>query len=97
MPGTNAIFHRAYLVRWPRKAVGERWSSDMGEVVCDTPNVDKLPEYVVISPMAIVCPTCEAKSRQVCDVLIGDGVVTEVIHVERIKAAAVDRRAIRNK
>jgi len=48
--------------------------------------VGKLPEYISISPITIVCPKCKAPSGDVCEVLLGGGL--ETVHVERIKAAA---------
>jgi hypothetical protein len=51
--------------------------------------MDKLPEYVAISPITLVWPRSQAKPGDVCEVTLGEGL--EIVHVERIKtAAAVD-------
>jgi hypothetical protein len=47
--------------------------------------VEELPEYVAISPIALVCPRCKAEPGDVCEVLFGEGL--EIVHVERIKLA----------
>lgn len=66
--------YRVYLVR------------RRGQVMCHTPSVDKLPEYIAISPITLVCPRCHAEPGDVCEVVLGEGL--EIVHVERIKAAA---------
>jgi hypothetical protein len=48
--------------------------------------VDKLPEYIAISPVSILCPKCQAKPGDACEVMVSEGL--EIVHVERIKAAA---------
>ncbi len=54
----------------------------------------KLPEYIKISPLALVCPRCHAAARQVCDLLDGE---VELVHVERIAAAATKDVAARRR
>jgi hypothetical protein len=52
--------------------------------------LEKLPPYIAISPVTLACPRCGAAPGRVCEILDGrifDGKV-EVVHVERIKAAA---------
>lgn len=44
-----------------------------------------MPEYLPISPMALVCPRCKAKSGEPC---IGIGDELELVHLQRIEAAA---------
>jgi hypothetical protein len=46
--------------------------------------MEKAPEYVAISPMALNCPFCKAKPGIACEML--DDMV-ELIHLERIEAA----------
>jgi hypothetical protein len=36
-------------------------------------SVDKLPEYVAISPITLVCPRCHAEPGDSCEVLLGKG------------------------
>jgi hypothetical protein len=45
----------------------------------------KQPEFIPISPMTLVCPNCGVKAGQACTMLRGE---VELIHVERIRAAA---------
>jgi hypothetical protein len=47
--------------------------------------VEKPPLSIAISPVTLACPRCGAAPGVVCEI-IGGGV--EVVHVERIKAAA---------
>jgi hypothetical protein len=47
--------------------------------------VEERPEYVAISPMAVVCSRCGAEPGQVCEVLAAEGL--EIVHIERIKLA----------
>jgi hypothetical protein len=42
-------------------------------------------KYIAVSPMTLNCPRCGAKPGQVCGTLDGEA---ELIHVERIEAAA---------
>ena len=53
--------------------------------LCDARGVVKLPEYIPISPMTLVCPKCGARVEQACTMLRGE---VELLHVERIGAAA---------
>lgn len=46
----------------------------------------KLPAYITISPMKLVCPHCQANPGEVCETAFGGE--RELVHVERIKAAA---------
>jgi hypothetical protein len=48
--------------------------------------VAKLPDYIPISPMTLVCPRCQAKPRQAC-VMYKDQF--EAIHMERVEAAVL--------
>jgi hypothetical protein len=43
------------------------------------------PEHIAIGPVSLTCPRCGAEAGQVCDLLDGE---VEIVHVERIKAAA---------
>jgi hypothetical protein len=45
----------------------------------------KLPDYIPISPVTLVCPRCKAKPGRACDLLDGE---VEIVHIERIAAAA---------
>jgi hypothetical protein len=45
-----------------------------------------VPEHVTISPMTVACPRCKAGPGKVCEVLLDRDL--EIIHVERIMAAA---------
>lgn len=47
--------------------------------------MNKIPKYIPISPITIPCLKCKAKPGYACAVL-GEG--QEIVHVERIKAAA---------
>jgi hypothetical protein len=63
----------------------------LAEQICHSPEVTKLPDYIAVSPISLVCPRCKAKPGKVCHML--DGAV-ELVHIERIKAAAaMDVRA----
>jgi hypothetical protein len=42
-------------------------------------------KYIAVSPMTLNCPRCGAIAGQVCEMLHGE---VEVVHVERIVAAA---------
>jgi hypothetical protein len=46
--------------------------------------MEKIPEYVAVSPVSLQCPRCKVKPGKACDML--DDVVA-VIHLERIEAA----------
>ena len=51
----------------------------------------KIPEYIPINPMTLVCPRCGAKATQACTILKGEAKLkgeTEPVHIARIKAAA---------
>ena len=48
--------------------------------------------YIPINPLTLDCPQCAAKAGQVCDMLKGE---IEVIHVKRIKAAAIKDVAVK--
>jgi hypothetical protein len=58
----------------------------VAEVMCHTQSVDKLPEYIAINPVTLVCPWCDAKPGKVCQVLLGEEL--GIVHAARIKAAA---------
>jgi hypothetical protein len=45
---------------------------------------------ILIDPSTLVCPRCGAKPKQPCDMLEGK---RELVHVERIRAAAKDLAA----
>jgi hypothetical protein len=49
--------------------------------------IEKLPEYVAISPITLLCPKCKTEPGKPCVVLVDEGL--EAVHVERIKAAVV--------
>ena len=49
--------------------------------------------YIPINPVSLVCPRCSAKAGQACHVLKSE---LQVVHVERIKAAAVKDVAAKN-
>ena len=42
--------------------------------------------YIPINPVTLDCPQCAAKAGQACDMVKGE---IELIHVKRIKAAAI--------
>jgi hypothetical protein len=44
----------------------------------------KLPKYIAVSPITLVCPRCKAKPGKVCEIFDGQ---IESVHIERIKAA----------
>jgi hypothetical protein len=46
----------------------------------------ELPEYIAVGRMTLACPRCNAEPGEVCEVLPANGL--EIVHVERIKAAA---------
>jgi hypothetical protein len=46
---------------------------------------NKVHEFLPISPITLNCPCCKAKSGVACDTPKGE---VEVIHLERIEAAA---------
>lgn len=53
--------------------------------------MEKVPEYIAVSPITLDCPRCEAKPGEACDML--DGAVAS-IHLERIEVAiTVDEAA----
>jgi len=52
----------------------------------------KLLEHIPIDPATLVCPRCGAKPGIACDTLKGGA---ELVHIERIKAAAVKGAAAR--
>jgi hypothetical protein len=55
-----------------------------------------LLEYTRISPITLVCPRCNAKPGEVCEVLTDAGL--ELVHIERIKwAEAMDVLAKRTR
>jgi hypothetical protein len=61
------------------------------ETMCILPPMTKLPDFIPVDPVTLVCPRCGAKPGIVCDQLKGE---TDLIHIERIKAAAsADARA----
>ena len=41
--------------------------------------------FIPINPVSLICPQCGAQPGKVCDILEGE---IELVHVERIKAAA---------
>jgi hypothetical protein len=50
-----------------------------------------LPKYIAVSPITLACLRCKVKSGKACDLLDGE---VEVVHIERIAAAAaMDREA----
>ena len=46
--------------------------------------------YIPINPLTLDCPQCAAKVGHACDMLKGE---IELIHVKRIKAAAIEDAA----
>jgi hypothetical protein len=46
--------------------------------------MEKVPEYVAVSPMTLWCPRCKAKPEIACDMLDDE---VAVIHLERVEAA----------
>jgi hypothetical protein len=53
----------------------------------------RFPERTAISPMTLTCPCCGAKAGQVCGIFHGD---LELVHVERMEAAAAMDTAARS-
>lgn len=52
------------------------------------------PEYIDVSPMTLTCPRCKAKPGKACLKLKDD---IELIHLERIEAAAAMDRAAKTR
>jgi hypothetical protein len=52
----------------------------------------KLPKHAATSPMTLTCPRCHAVAGKVCEVVAED---LEVVHMERIAAAAAKTVEIR--
>ena len=52
----------------------------------------RLPEHLPVDPATLTCPRCGAKPGRVCDTLNGE---VELVHIERIKAAARKNAAAR--
>jgi len=79
-------------------AVKEAGTNEDGRPVHSECDVAKLivkpPEYVAISPVTLACPRCNAEPGEVCEVPVDDGL--ELVHVERIRAAAVMDAAAKN-
>lgn len=48
--------------------------------------MERPPDYTPTSPMSLECPLCKVEAGTVCDVLPSRGI--EIVHLERIKAAA---------
>jgi hypothetical protein len=48
-----------------------------------------IPEYIAVSPMTLACPKCKAAPGIPCDVVNE----FELIHLERIQAAAATDKA----
>ncbi|MFZ0521421.1 MAG: hypothetical protein WAL95_10380 [Candidatus Acidiferrales bacterium] len=46
----------------------------------------KIPEYLPISPVTLVCPLCNAQPNVACETAAGGEL--ELVHVARIKVAA---------
>jgi len=62
-----------------------RYRTVKSPLVCILRAVEELPEYVAVSPVAIICPRCHAEPGDVCELLLGEGL--EIVHVERISLA----------
>jgi hypothetical protein len=57
------------------------------------PKLPSLPEYFDVSPKTLTCPRCKAEPGEACVKLKN---LIELIHLERIEAAAeIDRAAKR--
>jgi hypothetical protein len=54
----------------------------------------ELPERIATNPITLVCPRCHAGAGQVCDVVAGE---FEVVHMERIVAAAAETVGARHR
>ncbi len=49
-----------------------------------------LAEHIAVSPISLVCSRCKAEPGQVCEIRDGE---IELVHIERIKAAAAEDAA----
>jgi hypothetical protein len=54
----------------------------------------KLPEHIATSPMTLACPRCHAIAGKACEAVARG---FEVVHVERIAAAAAKDVAAKRK
>src|ERR1700691_1041721 len=76
------------------KAITESNGKAVHPECLDAAIIDKFPEQLAISPMALLCPRCHAEPGNICEVFGGD---LEIVHIERIKAAAILDEAAGNR